>query len=95
MPALRSSSAAPGPGPRIGGFRTPADRPGVREGVTAGQIFKVGSSEVLRDPGTGETLDVVFTAKGEIRVETVREKTAICSIMSGEGFQPDISVSPP
>jgi curli biogenesis system outer membrane secretion channel CsgG len=68
---------------------------GEREGVTAGQLFQVGSAEILRDPGTGETLDVVFTPMGEIRVDTVREKTAICSIVSGEGLQTGMSVSPP
>jgi curli biogenesis system outer membrane secretion channel CsgG len=67
---------------------------GEREGVTVGQVFKVGTSEVLRDPGTGETLDVVITTKGEIRVDTVREKTSICSIVSGEGLQAGMSVSP-
>jgi curli biogenesis system outer membrane secretion channel CsgG len=37
---------------------------GTREGVAVGQEFKVGSSEILRDPATGETLDVSFTEKG-------------------------------
>ena len=67
---------------------------GEREGVAVGQTFKVGTSEVLRDPGTGETLDVVVTVKGEIRVDTVREKTAICSITSGDGLKAGMSVTP-
>lgn len=68
---------------------------GSREGVTAGQVFKVGTSEILRDPGTGETLDINFTQKGEIKVETVREKISICSVVSGEGIDRGMSVSLP
>jgi hypothetical protein len=67
---------------------------GSREGVTAGQLFKVGTSEVLRDPGTGEVLDNSFTQKAEIRVETVKEKVAICSIVSGTGIERGMSVAP-
>ena len=37
---------------------------GTREGVANGQVFQVGTSEILRDPATGETLDVAFTAEG-------------------------------
>lgn len=68
---------------------------GSREGVAAGQSFKVGTSEILRDPGTGETLDVNFTQKGEIKVDTVREKISICSIVSGDGIERGMSVSLP
>lgn len=67
---------------------------GSREGVAVGQVFKVGSSEVLRDPATGETLDVAFTEKGRVRVDTVKEKIAICSILAGDGFAPGMSVAP-
>jgi curli biogenesis system outer membrane secretion channel CsgG len=67
---------------------------GSREGVTAGQIFKVGTSEVLRDPGTGEVLDNSFTEKAQIKVETVKEKVSICSIVSGTGIERGMSVSP-
>jgi len=68
---------------------------GSREGITVGQTFKVGTSEVLRDPSTGETLDVSFTTKGEIKVDTVREKIAICTIVSGEGIERGMSVALP
>jgi curli biogenesis system outer membrane secretion channel CsgG len=68
---------------------------GEREGVSVGQTFKVGSSEVLRDPATGETLDVSFTSKGEIRVDSVKEKISICSVVSGEGFEKGMAVSLP
>jgi len=67
---------------------------GDREGVTVGQEFKVGASEVLRDPATGETLEVLFTQKGIIKVETVREKISICSIVSGEEIAPSMSIFP-
>jgi len=67
---------------------------GSREGVMAGQVFKVGSSEILRDPATGETLDTAFTEKGRIRVDTVKEKIAICSIVSGDGIANGMAVSP-
>ncbi|HEU5079555.1 MAG TPA: CsgG/HfaB family protein [Opitutaceae bacterium] len=68
---------------------------GSREGVTAGQAFRVGTSEILRDPGTGETLDVSFTKKGDIKVDSAREKVSICSIVSGEGIQKGMAVSLP
>jgi curli biogenesis system outer membrane secretion channel CsgG len=67
---------------------------GAREGVAVGQIFKVGTSEILRDPATGETLDVAFTEKGQIRADTVKEKISICSIVSGEGLDKGMSVAP-
>ena len=67
---------------------------GEREGVAVGQIFKVGASEVLRDPGTGEVLDTSFTEKARIRVDTVKEKISICSIVSGEGIERGMSVAP-
>ena len=67
---------------------------GQREGVAVGQVFKVGSSEILRDPGTGEVLDVSFTEKGQIRVDSVKEKISICTVVSGEGFETGMAVSP-
>jgi len=67
---------------------------GSREGVTAGQVFKVGSAEVLRDPGTGEVLDTSFTEKAEIKVDSVKEKVSICSLVSGSGVEQGMSVSP-
>jgi hypothetical protein len=67
---------------------------GSREGVVAGETFKVGTSEILRDPATGETLDVAFTEKGQIKVQSVKEKIAICTIVSGEGLENGMSVAP-
>ncbi len=68
---------------------------GSREGVSVGQTFKVGNSEILRDPATGETLDTSMTVKGEIKVDTVREKVSICSIISGSGIDRGMGVSLP
>jgi curli biogenesis system outer membrane secretion channel CsgG len=67
---------------------------GEREGVTVGQVFKVGSAEVLRDPGTGEVLDTSFTEKAQIRVDSVKEKISICSLVSGSGVTQGMSISP-
>jgi curli biogenesis system outer membrane secretion channel CsgG len=67
---------------------------GSREGVAVGQVFKVGSSEVLRDPATGETLDVSFTEKGQIKTVSVKEKVAICTILSGDGLANGMAVAP-
>jgi hypothetical protein len=36
---------------------------GTREGVSVGQTFDVGKSEILRDPDTGEVLDQWRQAK--------------------------------
>jgi curli biogenesis system outer membrane secretion channel CsgG len=67
---------------------------GQREGVAVGQVFKVGSSEVLRDPGTGEVLDTSMTEKAQIRVDSVKDKVSICTIVSGEGVEKGMAVSP-
>jgi curli biogenesis system outer membrane secretion channel CsgG len=68
---------------------------GTREGVAIGQTFKVGTSEILRDPATGETLDVAFTEKGRIKVDNAKEKISICSVVSGDGLESGMSVAPP
>ncbi len=56
---------------------------GTREGVTEGMEFVVGTAEALRDPGTGEVLDVSFSTLAHIRVDSVREKIAIASLTNG------------
>ena len=67
---------------------------GQREGVEVGQVFKVGISEILRDPGTGEVLDNNFTEKAQIRVDSVKEKLAVCTLVSGGGVEKGMSVLP-
>lgn len=60
---------------------------GSREGVTAGMDFVVGTAEALRDPSTGEVLDVSFTTLANITVNSVKEKIAIASITNGNPEQ--------
>ena len=67
---------------------------GTREGVSVGQIFNVGRSEVLRDPGTGEVLDQSFENVGSIRAVTVKEKISICEITQGNGITKGMTVVP-
>ena len=56
---------------------------GSREGVTEGMEFITGTAEALRDPGTGEVLDVSFTTLGRLTVTQVKEKISIASVSSG------------
>ncbi|MBW3564028.1 MAG: hypothetical protein KY459_04830 [Acidobacteria bacterium] len=56
---------------------------GEREGVKVGQEFVIGESEVIRDPDTGEVLDEIMDEIARIRVESVREKLSIASVISG------------
>jgi len=65
---------------------------GTREGVSVGQDFDVGISEVLRDPDTGEVLDESLEKVGSIRVVTVKEKLAICEVTQGSGITKGMSV---
>jgi len=59
---------------------------GAREGVSVGQTFDVGKSEVLRDPDTGEVLDQSLEKVGTVRVVKVKQKISICKIVSGKGI---------
>lgn len=56
---------------------------GSREGVTAGQRFIVGASEVIRDPDTGEVLDESVSEVARLEAATVKEKLTICNVVSG------------
>lgn len=57
---------------------------GTREGVAEGQQFIVGEMDILRDPDTGEVLDESVIEVARIRVTQVREKVAICEVISGD-----------
>jgi curli biogenesis system outer membrane secretion channel CsgG len=57
---------------------------GSREGVSSGQTFVVGESEVIRDPDTGEVLDESITEIASLQVATVKEKLSICNVTSGD-----------
>jgi curli biogenesis system outer membrane secretion channel CsgG len=56
---------------------------GTREGVGQGQVFVVGTREVLRDPDTGEILDESVTEIARLKAVTVKEKLTICDVISG------------
>ncbi len=58
---------------------------GLREGVQIGQKFKVGSTEQVVDPDTGEVLDVSMKQVGLIEVTEVKEKVSNCKALEGDG----------
>ena len=58
---------------------------GSREGVTRGQTFTVGTAERLRDPSSGEVLDVTMEKVGTIVVDQVRDKISIGRATEGAG----------
>ncbi len=57
---------------------------GTREGVKPDMEFIVGTASALRDPNTGEVLDVSFSEVARLRVVTVKEKIAICELAGGD-----------
>ena len=57
---------------------------GAREGVHSGQTFRVGVSDVIRDPETGEVLDETLTEVAQLEVKTVKEKLSVCSVTDGD-----------
>jgi curli biogenesis system outer membrane secretion channel CsgG len=57
---------------------------GTREGVVAGQGFRIGEVEVIRDPDTGEVLDEDMTEVCQIKAAQVKEKLSICEVTSGD-----------
>jgi curli biogenesis system outer membrane secretion channel CsgG len=67
---------------------------GEREGVNAGQKFKVGEATTIRDPDTGEVLDESVDTIGEIEAIQVKEKLTICKIISGSGIDKGMGVRP-
>ncbi|HEX6099265.1 MAG TPA: CsgG/HfaB family protein [Thermoanaerobaculia bacterium] len=56
---------------------------GSREGVTAGDEFIVGESELLRDPDNGDVLDEIVHERARLRVDKVNERTSVCSVIDG------------
>jgi len=57
---------------------------GSREGVQPGMEFVVGQRDVIRDPDTGEILDEEVIEVARLRVDRVKEKLSICSVVSGD-----------
>jgi len=68
---------------------------GTREGVSVGQTFNVGKSEILRDPDTGEVLDQSLEKVGTIQVMKVKEKLSICKVLDGQGITKGMTVAQP
>ncbi|MBN1104643.1 MAG: hypothetical protein JXL84_14595 [Deltaproteobacteria bacterium] len=68
---------------------------GSREGVSVGQTFQVGRSEILRDPKTGEVLDQSMEKAGTIEVIKVKEKISICRVTQGSGIAKGMTVMNP
>jgi len=61
---------------------------GSRNGVNTGDSFTVyRMGEALIDPDTGEELGASETRIGSLKVTSVDEKYAICSVESGSGFK--------
>ena len=56
---------------------------GSREGVTVGQQFIVGTTEVIRDPDSGEVLDTNVTEVARLEVTDVKEKLSYARITKG------------
>ncbi|HRT05556.1 MAG TPA: CsgG/HfaB family protein [Kiritimatiellia bacterium] len=56
---------------------------GTREGVSVGQSFKVGTTEELVDPDTGEVLDVEIKTLGTTQVTEAKEKISYCTPVAG------------
>lgn len=70
---------------------------GQREGVTPGQEFIVGQADIIRDPNTGEILEQTLNETARIKVVTVKDKIAICEVVSGDAYsiEPGTSVMRP
>ena len=56
---------------------------GAREGVSVGQRLVAGNAKILRDPITKEVLDESLTELATLEVVTVKEKIAICNVITG------------
>ncbi|MCR5879649.1 CsgG/HfaB family protein [Phenylobacterium sp. J367] len=58
---------------------------GADQNVAPGMVFAIyRKGEALTDPGTGTVLDVEMTRLGRIRVDTVREKVSVASLVDGQ-----------
>lgn len=57
---------------------------GTREGVADGDLFVVGPSKMIRDPGTGEILAHLIDEVVRVRADQVTERLSICSVVSGD-----------
>lgn len=67
---------------------------GTREGVSVGQVFRIGQTEEIRDPDTGELLDQDFIQSGALEVTKVKEKLCYAKLVSGNAPRKGDSVFP-
>lgn len=67
---------------------------GAREGVKVGQVFEVGTPDIIRDPSTGEVLDENLQPVGQLKVVSVRDKLSVCQLVSGEGVEKNMLIRP-
>ncbi len=65
---------------------------GTRDGIREGMKFRVGQTEALIDPDTGELLDSFMNTVAELEVSQVRDRVAYCRILSGEGVEQGMTV---
>lgn len=56
---------------------------GTREGVSVGQVFRLGKTEEIRDPDTGELLDQDFVMSGKLEITSVKEKICYGKLIDG------------
>jgi len=67
---------------------------GTREGVEVGQIFRLGKTEEIRDPDTGELLDQDFVMTGKLEVTRVKEKICYGKLVDGNPPKKGDSIFP-
>jgi len=60
---------------------------GSREGVSIGDELIAGEQEIIRDPDTGEVLDELVHERARLKVVSVTERTATCTVVSGSATQ--------
>ena len=58
---------------------------GAREGVAVGDKFTAGKTEAVRDPDTGEVLDMDVKKVATVEVTRVKEKISYCKYLDGKG----------
>lgn len=67
---------------------------GTREGVEVGNKFDVGESEEVRDPDTGEVLDVDIKKAGTVEVTSVKEKISYCKPVGAAKIEKGMAIMP-
>jgi len=88
----KAAEFKPATGPALAGLVAYADSSrviiniGAEHGVRPGMIFKVEKVMMeIKDPVSGEVIDIITDFVGEIQADEVREKATTCSIKSATG----------